>query len=167
MQWMYIIAVTLKSYAPPCTHLPSPHIAWKAAMAPSATIDALTSALVARYLRSYDYSETLEAFIREAGLDPDVGQSPEDNNWTIQSLIEEKENYDQTVNFERYAEDNQQSALWSEPGGSQFFSLLGIGFKYPVVPAIIDATHDLTSLQHHPNPLLSKHRHQQTPSLYL
>jgi hypothetical protein len=108
-------------------------------MAPSTTIDALTSALVARFLRSYDYAETLEAFIREAGLDPDVGQSSGDdtNNWTIQSLIEEKHTYDQTVNFERYGEDNQESALWSEPGEFRFFlSALGMGFPYPVVPAI-------------------------------
>jgi len=89
-------------------------------MVPSTTIDTLTSALVARFLRSHYYSETLEAFIREAGLDPNVGQSSGDdtNNWTIQSLIEEKKTYDQTVNFERYGEDNQQSALWTEPGES-------------------------------------------------
>jgi hypothetical protein len=87
-------------------------------MAPSAAIDALTSILVARFLRSYDYAETLEAFIREAGLDADAGQSSGDDTdeWTIQSLLEEKKKYDQNVNFERYGEENQQSTLWSEPG---------------------------------------------------
>lgn len=86
-------------------------------MAPSATIDTLTSALVARFLRSYGYSETLEAFIGEAGLASDVGQGPDGiNDWTIQSLLEEKKTYDQTANFERYGQDKEQSGLWSEPG---------------------------------------------------
>lgn len=87
-------------------------------MPPSTTINALSSAIVARFLRSHDYSETLKAFLREADLAPDVGQSSGDdtNNWTIQSLLEEKNTYDQTVNFERYGTSNQQSALWSEPG---------------------------------------------------
>lgn len=91
-------------------------------MAPSKTVDALSSALVARFLRSHDYSDTLKAFLREADLAPDVGQSSGDdtNNWSIQSLLEEKNTYDQTVNFERYGKDHQQSTLWSEPG--EFYS---------------------------------------------
>lgn len=86
-------------------------------MTPSKTVDALSSAIIARFLRSNNYSETLKAFLREADLAPDVGQTSGDdtNNWTIQSLLEEKNTYDQTVNFERYGED-QQSDLWSEPG---------------------------------------------------
>ncbi|KAJ6124621.1 hypothetical protein N7471_011938 [Penicillium samsonianum] len=90
-------------------------------MAPSKTIDALSSAIVARFLRNNDYSETLKAFLREADLAPDVGQTSGDdtNNWTIQSLLEEKNTYDQTVNFERYGKGHQQSALWSEPAPSR------------------------------------------------
>ncbi|CAG8890137.1 unnamed protein product [Penicillium egyptiacum] len=90
-------------------------------MAPSKTVDALSSAIVARFLRSNDYSETLKAFLREADLTPDVGQTSGDdtNNWTIQSLLEEKNTYDRTVNFERYGKDHQQSALWSEPAPSR------------------------------------------------
>ncbi|KAF7520687.1 hypothetical protein PCG10_009039 [Penicillium crustosum] len=90
-------------------------------MAPSKTVDALSSAIVARFLRSHDYSETLKAFIREADLAPDVGQSSGDdtNNWSIQSLLEEKNTYDKTVNFERYGNDHQQSTLWSEPAPSR------------------------------------------------
>lgn len=87
-------------------------------MASAKTVDELSSALVARFLRSHGYSETLKAFIREADLAPDVGQSSGDdtNNWSIQSLLEEKNIYDQTVNFERYDKGHQQSTLWSEPG---------------------------------------------------
>ncbi|KAJ5791189.1 uncharacterized protein N7518_008200 [Penicillium psychrosexuale] len=90
-------------------------------MATSRTIDALASAIVAQFLRNNDYSETLKAFIREADLAPDVGQTSGDdtNNWTIQSLLEEKSTYDQTVNFERYGKGNQQSTLWSEPAPSK------------------------------------------------
>ncbi|KAJ5186976.1 hypothetical protein N7449_009970 [Penicillium cf. viridicatum] len=90
-------------------------------MAPSKTVDALSNAIVARFLRSHDYSETLKAFLREADLAPDVGQSSGDdtNNWSIQSLLEEKNIYDQTVNFERYGKGHQQSILWSEPAPSR------------------------------------------------
>ncbi|KAJ5170877.1 uncharacterized protein N7500_003660 [Penicillium coprophilum] len=90
-------------------------------MPPSKTIDALSSAMVARFLRSNDYSETLKAFLREADLAPDVGQTSGDdtNNWTIQSLLEEKHTYDQTVDFERYGKGPQQSDLWSEPAPSK------------------------------------------------
>ncbi|KAJ5308664.1 hypothetical protein N7508_004043 [Penicillium antarcticum] len=90
-------------------------------MAPSVTVDALANALVARFLRTNDHTETLNAFIREAGLAPDVGQASGDdtNNWTIQSLLEEKHTYDQSVNFERYGEDSQGTGLWSEPAPSK------------------------------------------------
>jgi hypothetical protein len=87
-------------------------------MAPSATVDALANALVARFLRTNDHTETLNAFIREAGLAPDVGQTSGDdtNNWTIQRLLEEKQTYDQSANFERYGDDSQEIGLWSDPG---------------------------------------------------
>ncbi|KAJ5365412.1 hypothetical protein N7517_008298 [Penicillium concentricum] len=90
-------------------------------MPPSRTIDALSSAIIARFLRSNDYPETLKAFLREADLAPDVGQTSGDdtNNWTIQSLLEEKNTYDQSVDFERYGKSHQQSDLWSEPAPSK------------------------------------------------
>ncbi|KAJ5964871.1 uncharacterized protein N7479_004747 [Penicillium vulpinum] len=90
-------------------------------MPSSRTVDALSNAIVARFLRSHDYSDTLKAFLREADLASDVGQTSGDdtNNWTIQSLLEEKNTFDQTVNFERYGNDHQQSTLWSEPAPSK------------------------------------------------
>lgn len=86
-------------------------------MAPSGSIDALASALVARFFRTNNYSDTLSVFIREAGLPPDVGRtSGEDtNNWTIQTLLEEKKVFDQSVNFERYGSDSQGTDLWTVP----------------------------------------------------
>lgn len=87
-------------------------------MASSATIDALARALVARFLRTNNYADTLQAFLREADLPPDVGQTSGDdtNNWTIQSLLEEKRTFDHSVNFERYGRESREHSLWSIPG---------------------------------------------------
>ncbi|KAJ5893291.1 hypothetical protein N7495_004982 [Penicillium taxi] len=84
------------------------------------TIDTLTSALVARYLRTNNYTETLQALIREAELEPDVGQSSGDdtNGWTIQNLLEEKRAFDHSVNFERYGQSKEPDNLWSTPAPS-------------------------------------------------
>ncbi|KAJ5573407.1 uncharacterized protein N7459_007834 [Penicillium hispanicum] len=90
-------------------------------MAPSTQIDALTSALVARFLRTNHYAETLQAFIREAGLPADVGQVSGDdtNNWSIQTLLEEKKAFDHSVNFERYGSSTKENGLWTVPSPSQ------------------------------------------------
>lgn len=90
-------------------------------MAPSTAVETLASALVARFLRTNNYSETLQAFIREAGLPSDVGQSSGDDtdNWSIQSLLEEKKAFDHSVNFERYGEDSKEDGLWTLPGESR------------------------------------------------
>jgi hypothetical protein len=87
-------------------------------MASSTTIEALTSALVARFLRANNYSESLQAFIREAALPVDAGQASGDdtNNWTIQGLLEEKKVFDHTANFERYGQGNQGTDSWGLPG---------------------------------------------------
>lgn len=87
-------------------------------MASSATIDALASALVARFLRTNNYTDTLRAFLREAGLPSDVGHASGDdtNNWTVQSLLEEKAAFDHSVNFERYGKESKENASWSVPG---------------------------------------------------
>ncbi|KAJ5934114.1 hypothetical protein N7466_003661 [Penicillium verhagenii] len=90
-------------------------------MASSTSIDALASAIVARFLRTYNYTETLQAFVREADLPLDVGQASGDDthNLTIQSLLEEKRTFDQTVNFERYGNDGKENEGWSIPAPSK------------------------------------------------
>ncbi|KAJ6105090.1 hypothetical protein N7523_010164 [Penicillium sp. IBT 18751x] len=90
-------------------------------MASSTSIDALASAIVARFLRTYSYTETLQAFIREADLPLDVGQASGDDthNLTIQSLLEEKKTFDHTVNFERYGKDDKEHEGWSVPAPSK------------------------------------------------
>jgi len=87
-------------------------------MAASTSIDALASALVARFLRTNNYTETLGAFLREASLAADVGQTSGDdtNNWSIQSLLEEKKAFDQSVNFERYGANSSEKGFWTVPG---------------------------------------------------
>lgn len=87
-------------------------------MAPSNQIDELANAIVARFLRTNAYTETLKAFIREAGLAPDVGQASGDDthNLTIQSLLEEKKAYDHSVNFERLGSQSRDISEWGLPG---------------------------------------------------
>lgn len=103
-------------------------------MAPTTSVDALASALVARFLRTNAYTETLQAFIREAGLPPDAGQASGDdtNNWTIQKLVEEKKAFDHSVHFERYGNDSKENDQWHVPGR---FGLCGpdclVPLRYP------------------------------------
>jgi predicted metalloendopeptidase len=87
----------------------------------------LASILVARFLRTNNYIETLDAFIREAGLPANAGQvkdtGDDENKWTIENVLEEKKTFDQTLGFERYGK-NEDKDVWSVPGESCFV------FKY-------------------------------------
>ncbi|ODM24102.1 hypothetical protein SI65_01692 [Aspergillus cristatus] len=78
----------------------------------------LASTLVARFLRSNNYSDTLNTFIREAGLSADVGQTDSGNDWTIEGVLEEKKAFDKSVNFERYNEDEKKD-VWTVPAPSK------------------------------------------------
>ncbi|TKX27456.1 hypothetical protein C1H76_0293 [Elsinoe australis] len=60
--------------------------------------------LVARFLRSNNYTETLDAFISEAGLPPDAGTMAK-NSFTIEKLLEEKKSFDLSVQFEKLGTD--------------------------------------------------------------
>lgn len=83
----------------------------------------LASIIVARFLRSNNYNETLHTFIREAGLPCDAGvvnrnKADEANGidkWTLEGIIQEKKKFDQTLSFERYG-DSQAEDEWSVPG---------------------------------------------------
>ncbi|PYI00959.1 hypothetical protein BO78DRAFT_473628 [Aspergillus sclerotiicarbonarius CBS 121057] len=77
----------------------------------------LASTLVARFLRAHNYTQTLNAFLQEAGLPADAGQRGKDNapTWTIESVLEEKKAFDQSVNFERYGENDKDKDVWSVP----------------------------------------------------
>jgi len=69
--------------------------------------------LIARYLRSNGYTETLTNFMREAVLPPDVGTSTDDQV-TIESILQEKKNFDRSINFEKFGIDNEHRG-WTEP----------------------------------------------------
>ncbi|PWY95694.1 hypothetical protein BO94DRAFT_506878 [Aspergillus sclerotioniger CBS 115572] len=78
----------------------------------------LASTLVARFLRTHNYTQTLNAFLQEAGLPADAGQLRGKDNapsWTIESVLEEKKAFDQSVNFERYGENDEDKDVWSVP----------------------------------------------------
>ncbi|KAA8643547.1 hypothetical protein EYZ11_008852 [Aspergillus tanneri] len=77
----------------------------------------LASILVARFLRTNNYTQTLEAFIREAGLPTDAGHiSGEKDDWTIERVLDEKRAFDQSANFERYGDSEKENDAWSSPG---------------------------------------------------
>ena len=91
-------------------------------MAPTSQNPPLASILVARFLRTNNYAETLNAFIREAGLPANAGQvtEKEENSWTIESVLEEKKAFDQTQHFERYGQSEKDE--WSVPGELLYFT---------------------------------------------
>lgn len=76
----------------------------------------LTSTLIARFLRSNNYTETLRTFIREAGLPSDAGQSDGSNEWTIEGILDEKRAFDETLRFERYGVEDEKHDIWTVPG---------------------------------------------------
>ncbi|KAL8765796.1 MAG: hypothetical protein Q9209_007235 [Squamulea sp. 1 TL-2023] len=69
--------------------------------------------LCARFLRANNYSDTLQAFLTEAGLPTDAG-SINPGDLTIEKVLEEKKVFDLTLNFEKsnIADDCRQ---WSSP----------------------------------------------------
>ncbi|KLJ09742.1 hypothetical protein EMPG_14840 [Blastomyces silverae] len=76
--------------------------------------------LVARFLRSNNYEQTLAAFLEETGLPPDLGLSasqPRSEDWTIEKLLEEKMVFDKSLNFERTAHEEGHDG-WSIPAPS-------------------------------------------------
>ncbi|KAL2368602.1 hypothetical protein BDBG_04453 [Blastomyces gilchristii SLH14081] len=76
--------------------------------------------LVARFLRSNNYEQTLAAFLEETGLPPDLGLSalePRSEDWTIEKILEEKMVFDKSLEFERTAHEEGQDG-WSIPAPS-------------------------------------------------
>ncbi|KAF2819874.1 WD40 repeat-like protein [Ophiobolus disseminans] len=67
--------------------------------------------LVARFLRSSGYDETLNSFILEAGLPSDVG-SDATNPVTIETILEEKKAFDTSLIFEKLGL-NDKDRKWS------------------------------------------------------
>jgi hypothetical protein len=96
---------------------------------PSSSSIPLHTLLVARFLRSNNFTQTFQTFLHEAGLPEEAVVSPttssEDGdgyeNWTLEGIIQEKKTFDQSLRFERYGEDGadegrQREEGWREPG---------------------------------------------------
>ncbi|KAF1991877.1 hypothetical protein K402DRAFT_409410 [Aulographum hederae CBS 113979] len=73
--------------------------------------------LVARFLRTNNYTETLAAFVKEAGLPPDAGANPTKDDITIEKVLEEKKVFDLSLNFERLGFDEKEKG-WRESAPS-------------------------------------------------
>ncbi|KAF1815071.1 WD40 repeat-like protein [Eremomyces bilateralis CBS 781.70] len=73
--------------------------------------------LVARFLRTNGYNETLTAFLQEAGLPVDAGITTK-GSLTIENLIREKNLYDVTRNFEKSGLDEKEHG-WKTPAPSK------------------------------------------------
>ncbi|KXT07330.1 hypothetical protein AC578_432 [Pseudocercospora eumusae] len=69
--------------------------------------------IVARYLKSNNYTETYEAFIGEAGLPYDAGNVSR-GDLTIETLLEEKKTFDVSVKFEKLGLEDANLG-WSRP----------------------------------------------------
>ncbi|KAK4695198.1 hypothetical protein P7C71_g2509, partial [Lecanoromycetidae sp. Uapishka_2] len=72
--------------------------------------------IVARFLKANHYIDTLEAFIREAGLPPDAGTIAT-GDLTIEKILEEKKVFDLSLNFEKVGVGEEEKR-WSLPGGT-------------------------------------------------
>lgn len=108
-------------------------------MATASQSASLASTIVARFLRSNNYTDTLNTFIREAGLSTDVGQTDSGDDWTIEGVLEEKKAFDKSINFERYNEDEKKD-VWTVPGMS-----------FPIIQKQITKCISTIKTNNHPN----------------
>lgn len=76
--------------------------------------------LVARFLKSNNYTQTLSAFIEEAGLSKtnlNASLTPAENyTWSIENIVKEKNTFDKSLSFDRAHEGDVGEERWSEPG---------------------------------------------------
>ncbi|EME88072.1 uncharacterized protein MYCFIDRAFT_55082 [Pseudocercospora fijiensis CIRAD86] len=72
--------------------------------------------IVARYLKSNNYTETYEAFINEVGLPYDAGNVSK-GDLTIETLLEEKKTFDVSIRFEKLGVEDANVG-WSRPAPS-------------------------------------------------
>ncbi|KAL5118369.1 hypothetical protein ACEQ8H_003718 [Pleosporales sp. CAS-2024a] len=73
--------------------------------------------LIARYLRSNGFTDTLNSFVLEAGLAPDAGTNPSDST-TIESILQEKKAFDTSLRIEKLGL-NDSNRAWSKDAPAQ------------------------------------------------
>ena len=71
--------------------------------------------MVARFLKANHYTKTLEAFLRETNL-TEKAATTNPGDWTLEKLIEEKVQFDTSLNFEK--KNNEASHGWTLPAPS-------------------------------------------------
>ncbi|KAG9796955.1 WD40 repeat-like protein, partial [Aureobasidium melanogenum] len=105
--------------------------------------------IVARFLKANSYDETLDAFIREAGLPPSAG-STNKGDLTIEKILEEKRTFDMSLQFERLGTDDgahgwsqHAPALPNEISGPTRSNILHISLPLVASTASIDASEPL------------------------
>ncbi|PSN69885.1 WD40 repeat-like protein [Corynespora cassiicola Philippines] len=93
--------------------------------------------LVARYLRTNGYTETLTSFINEAGLAPDIG-STSHKDVTIDQILQEKKVFDLSLTFERTGINDGERG-WKDPaiglGASTKSNVLSVSVLRLVLPS--------------------------------
>ncbi|KAK5700633.1 hypothetical protein LTR97_005150 [Elasticomyces elasticus] len=75
--------------------------------------------IVARFLKSSNYTETYDAFIAEAGLPADAGTVSK-GDVTIEQLLEEKKTFDLSRDFEKLGVEADDGKGWRTPGKSLY-----------------------------------------------
>lgn len=114
----------------------------------------LASVLVARFLRSNNYTETLNVFIREAGLPADAGQpdgKTDKSDWTIEGVLQEKQVFDESVKFERYGKGEEKD-VWTVPGQPKIVPSVACSLDVAEIFMFTDMT------QHPQHQMSSKHQ---------
>ncbi|KAI5371162.1 Putative WD40/YVTN repeat-like-containing domain superfamily [Septoria linicola] len=69
--------------------------------------------IVARYLKSNNYTETYDAFVAEAGLSHDAGNVTK-GDLDLETLLDEKKNFDIAVKFEKLGLEDENTG-WRQP----------------------------------------------------
>ncbi|KAF2632848.1 hypothetical protein BU25DRAFT_417427 [Macroventuria anomochaeta] len=75
------------------------------------------SELVAQYLRTNGYTETLKSFVKEADLPPDTGTGS-NSSVTIETILHEKKTFDLSLSFEKLGVEDANRA-WAVPAPSK------------------------------------------------
>ncbi|KAF9699130.1 hypothetical protein EKO04_003247 [Ascochyta lentis] len=79
--------------------------------------------LVARFLRTNGYTDTLKSLVIEAGLPPDIGAGSS-SSVTIESILHEKKTFDVSLNFEKLGVEDDRR-LWAVPA--------------PTIPSVVES----------------------------
>ncbi|QIW97578.1 hypothetical protein AMS68_003096 [Peltaster fructicola] len=98
--------------------------------------------IVARFLKTNNYTQSFEAFIQEAGLSEDAGDVTS-SGLTLERLLEEKRLYDQSANFEKLnlsSDDNDQGWATSAPSSAHVIETLPS--RTNVLNVLVDAAAD-------------------------